>query len=128
MTAIDERDPTSVAEDAADARTRAFGFPVFLDVRDRVVLVAGGGHEPASKAATLAALGAHVRVWANEHRETAPLAAEPGVALLGGPFAPELLDDVFLAIVGTGDPALDRRIATAARSRGVLVNTVDDVP
>ena len=33
-----------------------------------------------------------------------------------------------LAIIATGDRTLDRRIATEARARGVLVNTVDDIP
>jgi siroheme synthase-like protein len=31
-------------------------------------------------------------------------------------------------VVGTGDRALDHQIADIARGRGVLVNTVDDIP
>ena len=33
-----------------------------------------------------------------------------------------------LAVVGTGDRALDHRIAAACRERSLLVNTVDDIP
>jgi precorrin-2 dehydrogenase / sirohydrochlorin ferrochelatase len=89
----------------------AFGFPVFLEVRGRVALVAGDGHEARAKAASLAELGASVRRFAPDTRE----------------WYPALLDGAFLAIVGTGDRELDRRIATDARAAGVLVNTIDDI-
>jgi precorrin-2 dehydrogenase/sirohydrochlorin ferrochelatase len=99
-----------------------------LDVRGRRVVVAGGGREPAHKAADLALLGAEVAIWAAEHRDTAALDGTPGVELHAGPFRPAILDGALLAVVGTGDRPLDREIATAARERGVLVNTVDDIP
>ena len=60
---------------------------------------------------TLAELGAVVRRWT------------PAEAI-----EPALLDDALLAIVNTGDRVLDRQIAADARSRRVLVNTVDDIP
>src|SRR5437764_309745 len=116
------------AAEVGPTEASAFAFPVFLDVRDRTVFVAGGGHEAASKAATLAGLGARVRVWATEHRRTSHLESQPLVELYRGSFEADLLDDAFLAVVGTGDRSLDRWIATEARSRGILVNTVDDIP
>jgi precorrin-2 dehydrogenase/sirohydrochlorin ferrochelatase len=90
----------------------AFGFPIMLEVRDRVVLVAGTGHEPSAKARQLAELGAHVRHW------------DPADA----PWNPGLLDEALIAIVSTGDRVLDRQIAADARARRVLVNTIDDIP
>lgn len=109
-------------------RPGPFGFPIMVDVRDRPVFVAGGGREAASKAKALAALGARVTVWADVHRETRGLAERPGIVLTDGAFDPAALDGTFLAIVGTGRPDVDRPIATEARARGVLVNTVDDIP
>jgi siroheme synthase-like protein len=101
------------AEAGTATRTAgAFAYPVFIEVRDRVVLVAGDGAEAKHKAATLAELGAAVRRWSPAD----------------GPFVPDLLDDALLAIVNTGDRVLDRQIAAEARSRRVLVNTVDDIP
>ena len=102
----------SVESGAATRTAAAFAFPVFVEVRDRVVLVAGDGTEARHKAGTLAELGAVVRRWAPTD----------------GPFDPALLDDALLAIVNTGDRVLDRQIAADARSRRVLVNTVDDIP
>jgi siroheme synthase-like protein len=109
-------------------QTRAFAFPIFVEVRGRTVLVAGGGHEAISKAKTLAGLGARVTSWAPEADATRRLEGIDGVWRLSGPFRVELLDGALLAIVGTGDRSLDHEIADAARARGVLVNTVDDIP
>jgi len=114
---------------AASALARpapAFGFPVFLEVRDRLVFIAGGGRETSDKATALAALGARLRVWLPEGVDTGAYEGSTG-ELVRGDFAPEMLTGALFAMVGTGDRALDRRIATVARERGVLVNTIDDV-
>jgi len=105
-----------------------FAFPIMLDVRGRRAVIAGGGREPADKASSLACLGADVVVWAERHLETAALEGGAGIELRSGPFEPAILDDALLAIVATGNRGLDHHIATAARERRVLVNTVDDVP
>jgi len=107
--------------------TGAFGFPIFVDLRGRSVFVAGGAREATAKATAMAELGAHVTVWAAEHRQAATLDATPGIRRVNGRFRPALLDGATLAIVATGDRALDGRIAASARARRVLVNTVDDV-
>jgi precorrin-2 dehydrogenase/sirohydrochlorin ferrochelatase len=123
-----------VARDAAASLAAArpipapFAFPIMLDVRGRRAVIVGGGREPADKAGSLAGLGAAVVVWAEHHRETAALEGVGGIELRSGPFHPAILDDALLAIVATGDRELDHHIATAARDRRVLVNTVDDIP
>lgn len=109
-------------------RPAPFGYPIMVDVRDQRVFVAGGGRESASKAVALTALGATVELWAEVHVETADLAGRPDVILRTGAFDPSVLDGARLAIVATGERPLDRRIASEARSRGILVNTVDDIP
>ena len=108
--------------------TGAFGYPVFLDLRGRHVVVAGGGREPAHKIPGLLALGARVIAWAPQHDQTAAFDGDDGVELVGGRFEPALLDEATIAIVATGDRALDREIAAVARERRVLVNTMDDIP
>jgi len=123
--------PDAVPVSAADARPgepAPFGFPIMLEVRGRRVVVAGGGHEPAGKAGSLAGLGADVVVWAEHHVQTAALDGSRGIELRTGPYDPAMLDDALLAVVGTGDRELNHRIATDARERRVLVNTVDDIP
>ena len=112
-----------------DARAGApFAFPIMLDVRSRRVVVVGGGREAANKARALADLGAAVLIWSSVHSETSELIGLRGIELHSGRFAAEWLDGALLAIIASGERNLDRRIAMDARARGVLVNTVDDIP
>ena len=110
------------------AATGAFGYPVFLELRGRTVLVAGGGAEAAGKVLGLLGVGAHIVVWAARHDQTAAFDADDQVELVAGPFDARLLDDAAIAIVATGDRGLDREIAAIARTARVLVNTMDDIP
>jgi siroheme synthase-like protein len=87
-----------------------FGYPIFVEVRGRRVVVVGDGPEARHKARGLAELGADV-VRAN-----------------GADFDPAVLEAALLVIVSTGHRDRDREIATVARERGLLVNTVDDIP
>jgi siroheme synthase-like protein len=130
MTTTPFRPDEAPAADAAalPPATGAFGYPVFLELRERTVLVAGGGTEAAGKVLGLLAVGAHVVAWAPEHDETASFADDWRVELVGGPFDAALLDGAVIAIVATGDRSLDREIAAVARAARVLVNTLDDIP
>jgi len=84
-------------------------YPVFLDLRERSCLVVGSGPMAEEKVRGLIEAGALV----TQHDRG---------------FLPEDLDGMVLAIV-CGQPAeVVEEIWTEARRRGVLVNTVDDVP
>ena len=120
--------PAGPPVESAPAATGAFGYPVFLELRGRTVLVAGGGAEAAGKVLGLLGVGAHVVVWAPEHVQTAAFNRDNGVELVGGPFDTALLDDAVIAIVATGSRAMDRELAAAARRARILVNTMDDIP
>jgi uroporphyrin-III C-methyltransferase/precorrin-2 dehydrogenase/sirohydrochlorin ferrochelatase len=99
-------------------------FPGFLNLRDRLVLVAGGGENAARKIRLLRKAGARIRVVAPElNAELLALVAE-GVAEHRADFSPALLDGVRLVISAYGD-ARDEAIAAAAQQRGLLVNVVD---
>jgi siroheme synthase-like protein len=104
----------------------AFGYPVFLEVRDRRCLVVGGGREAREKAGTLLDQGASVVVIDERHERTSELAEREGAVLHRGPFERELLDGVFLAIVACDDRRERRRVAALVREAGVLVSAVDE--
>jgi siroheme synthase-like protein len=84
-------------------------YPVFLDLRERSCLVVGGGSLAEEKVRGLLEAGARVT-----HRARG--------------FRPEDLDGVVLAIVCGQPPEVVEEVWREARARGVLVNTVDDVP
>jgi precorrin-2 dehydrogenase / sirohydrochlorin ferrochelatase len=87
-----------------------FSFPVSLDVAGRRCVVVGGGALAREKADALRDAGAEV--------------VEPRA----GGFTTDLLEGTFLLIV-SGEDELDAAATFAeAERRGVLTNTLDDVP
>ncbi len=82
-------------------------LPIFLDIRDQPCLVVGGGEVAARKRALLLRAGARVT-------EIAP-------AL----FREQSLEGFALAIAATGDEAVNRAVAAAAKARRIPVNVVD---
>ena len=104
-------------------------FPLFADLRDRRVLVVGGGVVAERKVRLLREAGACVTLAA---REMTPWLAGQA-AMAAGPvrhvafeFDEAQLDDVVLVVAATDDKALNTRVARAAAARNRLVNVVDD--
>lgn len=101
-------------------------FPIFLDLRGRTVLLAGGGEAAASKARLLVRAGADILLLAAEiGEEMGELLADGSIRRQISAFQADLLDGVAIVIDGAGDPNLTARIRLAAQARNVLVNVVD---
>ncbi len=102
-------------------------YPLFADLSGRPVLVVGGGVVGERKAAALWEAGARVTVGAPHLNPTLLAWVEQGrVAWRAGSFEDAWLDDVWLVVAATDDPALHARIAAQAEARRVFVNVVDD--
>lgn len=104
-------------------------LPLFADVRQRVVLVVGGGEVATRKIDLLHRAGAEIHVVAQSLVE--PLHAQHQAGQLrwvAREFSPEQLDRVFLVIAATDDSALNAAVFDAAQARQRLVNVVDDQP
>lgn len=101
-------------------------FPTFFDLRDKPVLLVGGGEPAVRKLRLLRAAGARVRVVAPEAAAEIADLAEAGETELvrRGVVAGDLAGRV-LAVSATGLEAVDTRVAEAAREAGVPVNVVD---
>jgi uroporphyrin-III C-methyltransferase/precorrin-2 dehydrogenase/sirohydrochlorin ferrochelatase len=101
-------------------------FPIFADLRDRAVLVVGGGAVARRKVAALLEAGARVIVGAPALDDTLEaLAATGRITHLAGEFVADWLDAVWLAIAATDDPAVNRAVAAAGEARRIFVNVVD---
>ncbi len=104
-------------------------LPIFADLKQRPVLVVGGGEVAARKIDLLLRAGAQVRIVAqalSPELEQRRQAAE--VSWSAQAFLPEQLDDVFLVIAATDDAALNAEVFEQADRRHVLANVVDDQP
>lgn len=99
-------------------------YPIFLNVRGRPCLVAGGGRVGQRKTVTLVSAGANVTVVSPEFCD--PLAGMPGIRKKKRPFRPEDLDGVFLVFAATSDPAVNQWIQAEARKARVLCNSADE--
>lgn len=117
--------------EAAPARMGALAkLPVFLDLADKRVVVAGGSSAAAWKAELLAAAGAHVAVFAPELSAEMSALIERGAAAgtithEGAVWSPEVLVGVALALTDTGDGDDAETFAEAARKAGALFNVID---
>ncbi|HEY0211208.1 siroheme synthase CysG [Acerihabitans sp.] len=104
-------------------------LPLFADLRQRPVLVVGGGEVAARKILLLRRAGAQVRVVAQSLSPELDLQAQSGhIHWLGETFAAGMLDGVFLVIAATNDRALNAEVYAAAEQRHILANVVDDQP
>jgi uroporphyrin-III C-methyltransferase/precorrin-2 dehydrogenase/sirohydrochlorin ferrochelatase len=102
-------------------------YPLFANLRGRRVLVVGGGAVALRKVEALLATGACVRLVAPRlAEELADLARTGAIEHRAEHFAPGLLDDVWLAIAATDDPAINAAVAAAGEARRIFVNVVDD--
>ncbi|MCA1956278.1 siroheme synthase CysG [Zymomonas sp.] len=102
-------------------------LPLFADIRQRPVLVVGGGEVATRKVALLKKAGAIIKIVAkNIHPELQNLQKNHEIEWLAKNFSPEQLDYVFLVIAATNDRLLNQRVYEAAEQRHRLVNVVDD--
>jgi uroporphyrin-III C-methyltransferase/precorrin-2 dehydrogenase/sirohydrochlorin ferrochelatase len=93
-------------------------LPLSVDLAGRLVVVVGAGAVGARRAATLLEAGAVVRVVAPRiGAAMARLAAAPvavSLRLIQRPYRDEDLDDAWLAVAATDDPAINSEVASQA--------------
>ena len=96
-------------------------FPVFMDLRNRMVVVVGGGEEALRKIRLLSKTEAKIEVVAPEvHPE---IRAMPGVAWISTSYRSELLKNA--ALVLSADPDLNASVSLDALKHGIPFNAVD---
>jgi len=98
-------------------------FPAFFDLKDRPVLIVGGGEAAARKLRLLQKAGARVTVVAPRLGEEI---AGAGVTIVRRGFVAGDLKGQTIAFAATGLAEVDARVAEAARFAGVPVNVADN--
>jgi len=97
-------------------------YPVLLDVRNRAIVVVGGGAVAARKARGLLEAGAtRVRCVALEFCDELPSAVERVSARYG----PDYLDGAALVFAATDRPEVNEAVVRDAHARNLLVNRAD---
>jgi uroporphyrin-III C-methyltransferase/precorrin-2 dehydrogenase/sirohydrochlorin ferrochelatase len=102
-------------------------LPVFAELKGRDCLVVGGGIVAERRARQLLSVEARVRVLAPELTETlADWSAAGRIEHEAARYADQPLSDYWLVVAATDDPAVNRRVATAAEAARRLCNVVDE--
>jgi uroporphyrin-III C-methyltransferase/precorrin-2 dehydrogenase/sirohydrochlorin ferrochelatase len=104
-------------------------LPIFLQLDGRTGLLVGAGTVALDKIGSLLKTGVRLRVVAPEAREEIrTLATEGKLEWLQRAFVPADLDGIFVAIAATNTPETNAAVYAAAVERGILCNSVDDIP
>jgi len=98
-------------------------LPIFLDVKNKLCLVVGGGEVAKRKTGVLLDAGAKVRVVAPEVDDE--ITKQSGVEIIATRFEPLHLDGVKMVIAATDDQAVNRQVSELAHARNIPVNVVD---
>jgi uroporphyrin-III C-methyltransferase/precorrin-2 dehydrogenase/sirohydrochlorin ferrochelatase len=103
-------------------------YPVFLDLRGKRVIVAGGGEAAVAKLRLLLKTEATLEVYAGDAApEVREWAAAGRLALVERPLAAGDVGGAALVYGAAEDADEDARIAAIGRAEGALVNIVDDL-
>ena len=97
-------------------------YPVFLDLKDRPVLVVGAGTVALRKTRGLLDAGARVTVVSPD---ALPDFADLPVRVLRRPFRAADLTGAVLVFAATDDRLVNHRIGIAAKGKGVFANIAD---
>ncbi len=101
-------------------------LPIFLDIKDRLCVVVGGGEIAARKVGLLLRAGARVVVQAPTLGATmVELVRSKQVTQRAERFSESILADAVLVIAATDDAEVNRKVHTAAMARNLPVNVVD---
>ncbi|MBW2610357.1 MAG: bifunctional precorrin-2 dehydrogenase/sirohydrochlorin ferrochelatase [Deltaproteobacteria bacterium] len=101
-------------------------YPILVDLKEKKVIVVGGGTVAQRKVETLLEYDAVVHLMSRELTPALQRYVEEGmIKFLGKEFSGDVLDGAFLVIAATDDPEVNRRVSEFAKEKGLLVNAVD---
>jgi uroporphyrin-III C-methyltransferase/precorrin-2 dehydrogenase/sirohydrochlorin ferrochelatase len=102
-------------------------LPIFIQLRDELAVVVGGGQVAARKVELLLKAGARVTVVAPEIvEELDALAVRGELQLIGAKFAAAHLSGAGIVIAATDSREVNAEVSCAARKARIPVNVVDD--
>src|SRR5258708_28013272 len=104
-------------------------LPIFLNLEGRQCLLVGAGTVALDKIGSLLKTGLRLRVVAPQaKREVRELARDGKLEWVERAFDPTDLDGNYLVIAATDSPEVNAAVYRGAVERGILCNSVDDIP
>ena len=101
-------------------------LPIFIDLRDKPVLIVGGGEVALRRARQMIGVQAQVTIVAPEFEPSLlSFAEETNLRLTRAAFEPSHIDGMKAVIAATDDAAVNAQVSALANARDLLVNVVD---
>lgn len=102
-------------------------FPLFIDLWQKKILVAGAGKIAARRIAVLVQFGAEITVVAPKISEPVrKLGDMSQIKVLCKPYEPDCCQGMYMVLAATDDPVLNGKICRDARREGAIVNSASD--
>ena len=102
-------------------------FPMFIDLTDKKILVAGGGKIALRRVRTLLKFGTDIHVIAPELCEELTQMEEEGkITAEHREYRAGDIDDSQIVLAATDDHEVNRQIWKECRAAGIIVNAADD--
>lgn len=98
-------------------------FPLFIDLKNKNILVIGAGKIAFRKVDTLLKYNANITVITKDIKEEKFLTLK-NINIKIGEFEETLLEDKFLVIAATDNPEFNRYIYELCNSKNILVNNI----
>ncbi len=99
-------------------------LPICLNLKDRTVIVTGGGQQAARRACTALRAGARVTIIASAPDEAlAEVLNQPNATIREGLLVDTDLDRAFIVFAASADAGDNERVCRLARARGILVSS-----
>ncbi|WP_375753972.1 bifunctional precorrin-2 dehydrogenase/sirohydrochlorin ferrochelatase [Vibrio sp. HN007] len=104
-------------------------FPLFMDLKNKPVLVVGGGEVASRKIETLVRSGAKVTIISPEISETLKQLVDDGTCMWQKKkYDSDLVTSFVQVWATTNDSVLNHKVYQDAKDKNILVNVVDDKP
>ena len=101
-------------------------YPIYLDLKDKKVVVIGAGSVAERKVKSLCSAGAKVLVVAKDiDQDFAKSCEQESVKAISGSYSKEYLKGAVLAIAATDDTFLNKQVYNDCHKLSVLCNVVD---
>ena len=102
-------------------------FPLFLDVKNSSFLIVGAGNVALAKLEAILQFTTMVTILAKDSdNQLLDLIKEKGAGFIQGEYNVDYLEGHDVVVAATNDKKVNQKIVKDARSKGVLVNVVDD--
>lgn len=104
-------------------------FPIFAELKNRTVLVVGGGEIATRKVNLLLKADAVIHLVSHQlNHELSELVKQQKAVWIAKDFSPSQIAEAVLVISATDDNQLNQRVFIEAEKQNKLVNVVDDQP